>query len=65
MPLVEADFDMQRLSRVKLNCATNWGSNSVMTLRPKVAVKIAQYIAEWSEIESLLGLFLAVLLHGS
>ena len=36
-----------------------------MTLRAKVAVKVAQYIAEWSEIESLLGLFLALLLHAN
>jgi hypothetical protein len=42
---------------------TNWGSNPVMLLRPSVAVRVAQYIAEWSEVESLLGLFLGLLLH--
>jgi hypothetical protein len=56
---------MQPLSRVNPNCATEWGSNSVMLKRPKVGARIAQYIAEWSEIESLLGLFLAMLLHAN
>jgi hypothetical protein len=36
-----------------------------MLKRPNVGVRIAQYIAEWSEIESLLGLFLAMLLHAN
>ena len=57
---------MQPLSSVKPDCrVTNWGSNSVMLRRPAVAVKIAQYIAEWAEIESFLGLFLALLLHAN
>jgi BarA-like signal transduction histidine kinase len=54
---------MQLLSRVKPNCATDWGSSDVMIRRPKVAVKIAQYIAEWTETETLMGIFLALLLH--
>jgi hypothetical protein len=65
MSPLEEDFDMQPLSRVNPNCATEWGSNSVMIKRPDVAVRIAQYIAEWSEIEGLLGLFLAMLLHAN
>jgi hypothetical protein len=56
---------MQPLSRVNSNCATEWGSNSVMLKRPNVAARVAQYIAEWSEIESLLGLFVAMLLHAN
>ncbi|WP_315738751.1 hypothetical protein [Bradyrhizobium sp. SZCCHNR1093] len=56
---------MQPLSRVKPSCATEWGSNSVMLKRPNVGIRTAQYIAEWSEIESLLGLFLAMLLHAN
>jgi hypothetical protein len=59
------ELAMQPLSRVNPNCATEWGSNSVMLKRPHVAAKVAQYIAEWSEIESLLGLFLALLLHAN
>jgi hypothetical protein len=34
-------------------------------MRPAVAVRIAQYIAEWSELDSLLGLFVALLLHAN
>ena len=36
-----------------------------MLLRPEVGARVAQYIAEYSEIESLLGLFLALLLHAN
>jgi hypothetical protein len=65
MSSLEDDFAMQPLSRVRPNCATEWGSNSVMLLRPGVGARVAQYIAEYSEIESLLGLFLALLLHAN
>jgi hypothetical protein len=54
---------MQLLSRVKPNCTTDWGTTDVMVRRPQVAVKVAQYIGEWAETETLLGLFLAFLLH--
>jgi hypothetical protein len=63
MSFVEGDFTMQPLSRVKRVEATSWGSDSVMLKRPAIAVRVAQYIAEWSEVESLLGLFLALVLH--
>ncbi|MGE3993872.1 hypothetical protein [Pseudorhodoplanes sp.] len=56
-------FDMQPISRVKPNAVTIWGVNDAMILRPKIAVKVAQYISQWSDIETLLGLFLAILLH--
>jgi hypothetical protein len=57
---------MQPLSRVKPNWThTDWGSDQVMIRRPAVAVKVAQCIAEWAEIESLIGMFLAMLLHAN
>jgi hypothetical protein len=61
--VVDLDFDMQILSRVKNVHYTNWGSLGVMTRRPAVSVKVAQCIVEWSNVENLLGLFLALLLH--
>ena len=64
---LEVDFfPMQPLSKVKPNCkTTSWGIDPVMLLRPAAAVRVAQYIAEWSEIENLLGLFLGILLHAN
>jgi hypothetical protein len=60
------DFpDMQPLSRVKPDAITNWGQRETMTLRPNLAVKVAQCISHWSEIEVHLGAFLALLLHAN
>jgi hypothetical protein len=54
---------MQPLSKVKPDAITHWGQGDAMIHRPNVAVKVAQYIAHWSDIETLLGLFLSLLLH--
>jgi hypothetical protein len=40
-----------------------WGAIDTITSRPKVAVRIAECIAEWADIETMLGLFLALLLN--
>jgi hypothetical protein len=56
---------MQRLSRVKNVSGTNWGRSSAMIRRPGVAVRIAQFIADWSEAELHLGQFLGFLLHAN
>src|SRR3954462_2532332 len=62
---LEGDFDMQPLSRVKRIHATDWGHDSIMENRPAVAVRVAQCIAGWTNIEILLSLFLAALLHAN
>lgn len=57
---------MQPLSLVKYVEATDWGSSHlVMTKRPALAVKVAQSISYWAEIEAFLGMFLAFLLHSN
>jgi hypothetical protein len=59
----EVDFAMQPLSRVRSNAAIFFGINNAMSERPKVAVKIAECIAEWSDLETLLALFLSLMLN--
>jgi hypothetical protein len=56
---------MQPLSLVKPVQFTEWGDRSAMSLRPEIAVKVAQCIAHWSEIETMLGIFLGFLLHAN
>ena len=63
MSLDDEDFVMQPLSRVRPNAATEWGNSNTISLRPKIAIKIAECIAEYSEIETALGMFLGFLLH--
>src|ERR1700730_1171045 len=58
-------FFMQKLAKVKNVNRTYWGMNSVMALRPLLASKVAQCIADWTEIEVSLGIFLALLLHAN
>jgi len=55
---------MQPLSRVSPNAEVIFGRNEDMASRPEVAVKISQCIAEWADIESMLGMLLAILLDG-
>jgi hypothetical protein len=62
MSLAEAVFDMQPLSRVRPGAMCNWGAPDNMTTHPKVAVRIAECIAECADIETMLGLLLALLL---
>ncbi|AZG75548.1 hypothetical protein [Methylocystis rosea] len=57
------DFDMQPLSKIKPDAITTWGVDRVMLERPKIAAKVAQYITKWTDVETLLGVFLAILLH--
>ena len=54
---------MQPLWKVCPNAYTTWGQPDTITSRPKVAVRIAECIAEWAEIETILGLFLGSLLN--
>jgi len=53
---------MQPLSRVSPTAGVAMGTQDAMTTRPKVAIKIAECVAEWAEIETVIGLFLALLL---
>ena len=53
---------MQPLSRVKPTANYFFGRMDDFEKRPAVSVKIAQCIAEWADIESMLGIFLALLL---
>ncbi len=52
------------MSRVKPVKATHWGVD-ILSERPTWAAKIAQCIGLWAEIETELGLFLALLLHAN
>lgn len=54
---------MQPLSKVHRNALVSFGQDDTMTLRPKLAVKVAEFIAEWANIETMLGIFLGFLLH--
>lgn len=56
---------MQPLSRVKTDAITVWGEPDTMARRPDLALKIANCITHWSEIEVILGAFLAFLLHAN
>jgi hypothetical protein len=56
------DFAMQPLSKVNPKASVTWGALDIMTGRPKVATKIAECIAEWADVETMLGLVLAFLL---
>jgi hypothetical protein len=52
MVLSEVDFDMQPLSRVRPDAPIRMNDTTIaMTTRPKVAVKIAECIAEFAEVE--------------
>jgi hypothetical protein len=63
MSFEEGDLDMQPLSKVRRGADVSLGVDDVMASRLKVALKIAECIAKWAEIESSLGLFLALLLN--
>src|SRR5262249_30638566 len=56
---------MQPLSRVRPSASTFWGQQDTMARRPSLALKIAECIAEWAEIETTLGMFLGLLLHAN
>jgi hypothetical protein len=56
---------MQPLSRVNSKATVTWGAEDLMTSRPKVAVKIAECIAEWADIKSVLGMLLGLLLDAN
>lgn len=64
MSVDRSDFpDMQPLSHVKPDAETLWGQPNTMAKRPQLAVKVADCIAQWAEIEVFLGAFLAFILH--
>lgn len=57
---------MQPLTRfgpTPIHC--EFGEPNIIPSRPKVAVRIAECISEWTEIETLLGLILALLLDAN
>jgi len=64
MSFAGGDLDMQPLSKVNPKAVANWGDPPMET-RPALAAKVAQCIARWAENETLLGAFLALLLHAN
>ncbi len=54
---------MQPLFRVRKDPHVLFGQDDTMANRPKLASKVAECIAEWANIETMLGLFLGFLLH--
>jgi hypothetical protein len=54
---------MQPLSHVRRNALLFFGHRDTMANRPQVAVKVGDCIAEWTNIESALAVFLGLLLH--
>jgi hypothetical protein len=56
---------MQPLSLIRPNVKTLWGNHSVMIKHPALAVKMAQYVADWAETETTLAAFVALLLHAN
>jgi hypothetical protein len=54
---------MQPLSRVRPNAHVEFGNSDATISRPKVALRIAQCVAEWADTETLLGILLATLLN--
>jgi hypothetical protein len=58
-----AGFDMQPLTKVRPTANMFWGDPETMLKRPKAAARVAQCISEWAEIETMIALFLATLLH--
>src|SRR5207248_5187286 len=57
-----SDFNMQPLSKVFPKGNVIFGAPDNIAKRPTVAVKISQCIIEWADIESMLGMCLAILL---
>jgi hypothetical protein len=63
MSLDEGDLAMQPLSKLIGDGASlSWGDPDIMTSRPRVAIKIAECISEWADIETMIGIFLGLLL---
>jgi hypothetical protein len=54
---------MQPLSKVRKNATVKFGTNDVMAKCPTLAVKIAECITTWTNIESFFGVFLGLALH--
>jgi hypothetical protein len=54
---------IQPLSQVKSTASLHFYPPDIMTVRPTLAVFIAECIAEWAQIESILGVILAVILE--
>ncbi len=56
---------MQPLSRVKANATVTWGAHDTMVApqRAKAAALVADCIAEWADMETMLGLLLGILLE--
>ena len=63
MAFVEDDFDMQPLSRVKPKALISFGNENTMSSRAALAIKIAECISEWSDLETLLCMLLALILQ--
>lgn len=59
---LEETLAMQPLSRVRPDAPVAFDQPTTMVSQPQIAILIAQCIAEWSETELALGLFLAYLL---
>lgn len=54
---------MQPLSRVHRDAHVLFGHDNTMASRPQAAICVAECIAEWSNVEGMLGILLSFLLH--
>ncbi len=59
------DFDMQPLSRVKSTANVSFGEDDTMQKRPELAVLVAECITQFANLESMMGLSLALILHAN
>jgi hypothetical protein len=55
---------MQPLSRVRSNALAHFAQRDTMQLRPALAPKIAHCVSQFSSLEAMLGISLALMLHG-
>ena len=54
---------MQPLSCVHRDAHVLFGHDNTMASRPQAAICVAECIAEWSNVEGMLGILLSFLLH--
>jgi hypothetical protein len=57
------DLAMQPLSHVRPDAHVLFGHDNTMTSHPGAAVGVAECIAQWSNVEGMLGILLSFLLH--
>lgn len=59
------DLDMQPLSRVKPTANVVFGEDDTMQQRPELAVLVAECITQFANLDSMMGLSLALILDAN